>query len=49
MALSTRVLEQTKEVLEAAAKEHKISLSELCSNVLDDYADWLEKQNPKKK
>lgn len=49
VALSTRVLEQTKETLEKAAEKHKISLSELCSNVLDDYAKWLETEGSQKK
>ncbi len=47
--LSTRVLEDTKAALEEAAKAHGISLAELSSNVLDDYADWLSDQPIKKK
>ena len=45
--LSTRVLVDTKDALEKAAKDNGLSLAELSSNVLDDYANWLnsEKQN----
>ncbi|GIL17269.1 MAG: hypothetical protein BroJett040_10200 [Oligoflexia bacterium] len=49
VALSTRVLDKTKRLLEKAAEKHKISLSELCSNVLDEYAEWLEKEDEQKK
>lgn len=40
--LSTRVLIETKEVLEKAAKESGLALSELVANILEDYADWLK-------
>lgn len=47
--LSTRVLADTKAILEKAAEKHGISLAELSSNVLDDYADWLRSDDSKKK
>lgn len=47
--LSTRVLTGTKEVLEKAAEENDLSLAELSSNILDDYANWLSAENLKKK
>ena len=46
--LSTRVLTNTKEALEKAAKDHGLSLAELSSNVLDDYANWLVGEKAKK-
>lgn len=39
--LSTRILMDTKSVLEKAAEENGLSLAELTANVLDDYASWL--------
>jgi hypothetical protein len=47
--LSTRVLTATKEHLEKAAEDNGLSLAELSSNVLDDYANWLASVVPKKK
>lgn len=49
VALSTRVLDKTRKALEKAARVNKISLSELCSNVLDEYAEWLEKEDEQRK
>ena len=40
--ISARVKESTKETLEKAAKKEKISIGLLVSNILDDYAAWLE-------
>lgn len=40
--LSTRVLKTTKNDLEEIAEQHGLSLAELASNVLDDYAAWLK-------
>ena len=47
--LSTRVLTNTRDTLEKAAKANDLSLAELTSNVLDDYANWLTEQTTKKK
>ena len=47
--LSTRVLTSTKKTLEKAAEDHSLSLAELSSNVLDDYADWLRDEANKRK
>jgi uncharacterized protein (DUF1778 family) len=41
--VSARLKISTKAILEEAAKKHKLSLAELISNVLDDYAEWLKK------
>jgi hypothetical protein len=46
--LSTRVLIDTKALLEKATKENGLSLAELSSNILDDYANWLKNENSKK-
>lgn len=46
--LSTRVAKDTKEALEKAAKEAKLTLAEFVANVLDDYVAWYKKE-PKKK
>ncbi|MFZ3229678.1 MAG: hypothetical protein WA160_05710 [Pseudobdellovibrio sp.] len=46
--LSTRVLSTTKDALEKAAKENGLSLAEISSNVLDDYASWLNESGKKK-
>jgi len=43
--LSTRVLSSTKLAGEKAAKKHGITLAELSSNVLDDYAEWLQRDD----
>ena len=47
--ISSRVKTSTKEALEAAAKANKLSLGEIISNVLDDYAQWLEQAGKQKK
>ena len=47
--LSTRVLLETKALLEKAADAHGLSIAELTSNVLDDYANWLRSEGLKKK
>lgn len=47
--LSTRVLTSTKDILEKAAEENSLSLAELSANILDDYANWLNSENLKKK
>ena len=39
--LSTRVFAETKDLLEKAAKEQGLALSELVGNIVDDYAAWL--------
>lgn len=45
--LSTRVLANTRKTLEEAADENGLSLAELASNILDDYARWLEPEPSK--
>jgi len=47
--LSTRVLQETKALLEEAADAHELSIAELTSNILDDYANWLRSEGLKKK
>ncbi len=42
--VSTRVKVSTKERLEKAAKKHHMSLASLMAQVLDDYSEWLKKQ-----
>lgn len=39
--LSTRVKEETRQILEKEAKKVKTSLSDLTAGILDEYADWL--------
>lgn len=47
--LSTRILLDSKEILERASQENGLSLAELTANVLDDYAKWLIEEKKKKK
>ncbi len=47
MPLSTRILADTRKILEKAAKENGLSLAELTANVLDDYANWLGSEKKK--
>ncbi len=42
--ISARIPTSLKQKLEKVAKENKLSLAELVSNVLEDYARWLEEE-----
>lgn len=41
--VQTRIKMSKKETLENAAASAKISLAELMTKLLEDYADWLDK------
>ena len=42
---STRIKSSTKTFLEKEAKKNRIALAELLSNVIEDYATWLSKND----
>jgi uncharacterized protein (DUF1778 family) len=47
--LSARVKEETRDALAKAAKEQKLSIGLIVSNILDDYVDWLRTEIDKKR
>jgi hypothetical protein len=47
--LSARVRVETKNTLLKVAKEQKLSIGLVVSNILDDYIAWLESENMRKR
>lgn len=47
--VSARISIKALKILKDAANTHEVTLSEMLSNVIEDYANWLASEESKKK